>query len=104
MKRFLYILPLLLASVLSSCITEDVPENTPRGNFESLWQTLDAHYCFFSYKKEAYGLDWNEVYERYKGKISDKMTEGQLFEVLSDMTRELRDGHVNLASALGTSH
>ena len=56
---------LLSALLLTSCITEDVPDNTPRGNFELLWQTLDEHYCFFSYKKAAYGLDWDEVHGRY---------------------------------------
>lgn len=47
---------LLSALLLTSCITEDVPDNTPRGNFELLWQTLDEHYCFFSYKKRPMGL------------------------------------------------
>jgi len=94
---------LLSALLLTSCITEDVPANTPRGNFELLWQTLDEHYCFFSYKKEAYGLDWDEVHGRYASQVNDKLTGQQLFEVLSDLTRELRDGHVNLSSAMGTS-
>lgn len=94
---------LLSALLLTSCITEDVPDNTPRGNFELLWQTLDEHYCFFSYKKEAYGFDWDEVHGRYASQVNDKLTGQQLFEVLSDLTRELRDGHVNLSSAMGTS-
>lgn len=104
MKRFFYTFFIVLSSFfLSSCITEDVPDNTPRGNFESLWQTLDEHYCFFSYKKETYGLDWDEVHSRYAPKVDDKMTRAQLFEVLSNLTRELHDGHVNLSSAFGTS-
>lgn len=90
---------LLPALFLSSCITEDVQDDTRRGNFESLWQTLDAHYCFFTYKGEEYGLDWNEVYEQYSPAISENMTDRQLFEVLANMTYELRDGHVNLYAA-----
>lgn len=91
---------LLAASVLaSSCITEDVPADTRQGNFDALWRTLDEHYCFFSYKAAEYGLDWNEVRSRYAPAVSEGMTERQLFEVLADMTRELRDGHVNLYAA-----
>lgn len=91
------LLGLLLS--LSSCITEEMPLDTQRGNFEALWQTLDEHYCFFPHKAEAYGLDWNEVKERYAPAVSSKMTNRQLFEVLSKMTYELRDGHVNLYAA-----
>ena len=86
----------LVAGTLTSCITEDVPDNTRRGNFEALWSTLDRRYCFFDYKNEAYGLDWNEVYDRYSPAINEQMTDRQLFEVLGNMACELRDGHVNL--------
>lgn len=87
---------LLLVLLPISCITEDVPDNTPTGNFESLWKTLDEHYCFFALKADAYGLDWNEVHTRYAKQVNDNLTDRQLFEVLGNMTKELRDGHVNL--------
>lgn len=94
MKNFLLLIALLLLP--TACITEDVPDNTPTGNFEALWKTLDEHYCFFDLKAEAYGLDWNEVRTRYAKQVSDNLGERQLFEVLGNMTKELRDGHVNL--------
>lgn len=81
---------------ISSCITEEVPQDTRHGNFEALWKTLDERYCFFEYKHTEYGLDWNEVYDRYSPAINEKMSTRQLFEVLGNMTYELRDGHVNL--------
>lgn len=87
----------------TSCVEEEQFDDTPTGNFESLWKIIDQHYCFFDYKKEAYGLDWNEVYNRYKVKIDDGMNESQLFEVLGDMLGELRDGHVNLSSSYDLS-
>lgn len=97
MKHLLLLfLPLFL---LTACVTEDVPNNNRQGNFESLWRVLDEHYCFFDYKKQAYGLDWNQVRETYKPRISEQMSNKQLFEVLSNMTYELRDGHVNLSAA-----
>ena len=94
MKKFLVYLVSLV--VLVSCVDQAEQDNTPSGNFEALWQIMDEHYCFFDYKQHAYGLDWNEVYNKYKVRVSDKMKEDQLFEVLCDMLSELRDGHVNL--------
>ena len=96
----LLILSLLL---LTGCITEDVATDTRRGNFETLWQLFDERYCFFDYKAEEYGLDWRKVYEDYAVRVDEQMTEEQLFEVLSELCSELRDGHVNLVTPYGTS-
>lgn len=107
MKRFIHTLLLYIGagfSLLSvSCIREDVSGNTPEANFESLWRIIDQQYCFLDYKHEVYGLDWNEVHERYARHITPSMTNENLFEVLSDMVNELRDGHVNLSSSMATS-
>lgn len=102
---FIKLLPciLLMAVAFTSCITEDVEDNTRMGNFNALWSTLDRHYCFFDYKREYYGLDWNKVREKYRPMISEQMTNAQLFEVLSQMTYELKDGHVNLTAAHNVS-
>lgn len=89
----------LLAWTCSSCVTSDDFADTHSGNFEALWKVLDEHYCFFDYKAKAYGLDWNEVHERYRAQVSDEMTSDALFQVLSNMTSELRDGHCNLSCA-----
>lgn len=93
----------LSGTTLASCIREDVSGNTPEANFEALWQIIDRQYCFLDYKKEVYGLDWDEVHERYARRITSSMPSEALFEVLSDMVNELRDGHVNLSSSLATS-
>jgi len=84
---------------LTSCITEDEQPNTRQGNFEALWKIMDEHYCFFADKQQAYGLDWNAVYQKYKVRVNEDMSNTQLFEVLGDMLGELRDGHVNLSSS-----
>jgi hypothetical protein len=60
---------------------------------------MDEHYCFFADKQQAYGLDWNAVYQKYKVRVNEDMSNTQLFEVLGDMLGELRDGHVNLSSS-----
>ena len=94
---------LTLFLFLPSCITEDIPENNPKGNFEALWRIIDTKYCFLDYKNKEYGLDWNEVYSRYKNRLTDDMTNKQLFQVLAEMLEELRDGHVNLVTYHETS-
>ncbi len=98
----LLLLVLSLAG-LTACVTEDVENNDPQGNFNALWTTLDQHYCFFDYKNEEYGLDWNAVRSKYSAMISPEMTTKQLFEVLANMTYELRDGHVNLSASHNVS-
>ena len=94
---------MLSCFTFSSCIREDIQGNSPEANFESLWKIIDEQYCFLDYKHETYGLDWDEVHTRYAKRISSSMSWESLFEVLSEMVNELRDGHVNLSSSLGTS-
>ena len=86
----LVVLPLCL--FLASCVDEDEYADNPKGNLEALWHIMDEHYCFFGEKN----IDWNAIYEKYRVRVDDGMTELQLFEVLSSMLGELRDGHVNL--------
>lgn len=108
-KRLLrQLLPLLFAVVtpgglLTACVTEDAGDDTRTGNFETLWRTLDEHYCFFTYKAAEYGLDWDEVHTRYAARISEDLTDRQLFEILAEMTAELRDGHVNIYASHNTA-
>ncbi len=100
MKNFSFWLLAFGSWLLLSCVDTDEQSDTPTGNFEALWQIIDEHYCFFDYKQHEYGLDWNAVYNKYKVRVSDHMTSDQLFEVLTDMLAELRDGHVNLSSSM----
>lgn len=86
--------------MLQACVGEELPsDNTPEGNFEALWQLMDEHYCFFDYKKQVLGVDWDEVHARYGAVVHPGMTGRQLFEVLCNMLAELRDGHVNLGAS-----
>ena len=86
--------------LMVACVDTEERPDTPTGNFEALWQIIDEHYCFFDYKQHVYGLDWQEVYNKYKVRVNDNMSSTQLFEVLCDMLSELRDGHVNLISSM----
>lgn len=98
-KLFYHITCIVLAMTFcTSCITEDMPANNPKGNFEALWKIIDEHYCFLDYKHSEYGLDWKNIHQTYGSRIDAMMSESQLFEVLAEMLNELRDGHVNLIS------
>ena len=74
MKRIIIYIAMLGMLWLCSCVDEEQYSDSPRGNFEALWRIFDEHYCFFSYKKAEYGLDWDAVYQKYSPQFSDKMT------------------------------
>ena len=97
-KFFCIIIPLFSVLAVASCVDEEEFSDSAEGNFEALWKIMDERYCFFGYKADEYGLDWNEVRARYGRQVDDMMTSDQLFEVLGNMLGELRDGHVNLYS------
>ena len=90
-----YILIFFCLSLFIGCVDEEERPNTPEGNFEALWKIMDEHYCFFDYKS----VDWNAVYNIYKVRARGDIDHEQLFEVLTDMLSELRDGHVNLSTS-----
>lgn len=98
--KFRFIFLLFICSFFSSCFDEQTfSDNTKRGNFEALWTIMDEHYCFFDYKKEVIGVDWNEVHDRYSERITENMSNEALFGVLGEMLAELQDGHVNMSAS-----
>ncbi|NCC10035.1 MAG: peptidase S41 [Bacteroidia bacterium] len=95
-KLLLFLLTLGTAfTLLTGCIEEDRYADDPKGNFEQLWKVIDEQYCFLDYKK----IDWKAIHDEYEQFIVPTMTNEELFDVLSRMLYELKDGHVNLASA-----
>lgn len=94
-----FILYSSLIILIASCVKEDEYDNSCKGNFEALWKVMDEHYCFFDYKAKELGVDWDEVHNRYSTVISDAVTTQQLFEVMTNMLSELKDGHVNLGAS-----
>ena len=90
-----YILFGLILCCLSSCeflAMDDSPPNTPTSNFESLWKTLNERYSFFEYKN----IDWNAVYNQYRPKVDDNISNDSLFQVCKSMIQLLEDGHTYL--------
>ena len=98
-RKILAILAFIFPMIMTGCVDEEEYDNTPQGTFEALWKIIDERYCFFDYKKQEYDLEWNNVYNKYKVRVSNQMNSEQLFEVMSQMLGELRDGHVNLSTS-----
>ena len=92
MKKTLFFVVVLL---LTGCAQQDDFESDQVGNFEALWSIMDEHYSFFDYKQ----VNWNEVHQRYRALVSNKMTDRELFDICGEMLKELRDGHTNLIAS-----
>lgn len=89
----------IFSLLITSCVKETQFDNNPEGNLDALWTIIDEHYCFFAYKD----IDWQEVRSRYRSKISKDITSRELYDLCSDMLKELKDGHVNLVSSFDVS-
>ncbi len=83
---------IVLILLFTACNPEEEYFDTPYGNFDALWNVLDQRYCFFAYKD----INWNDVRDKYRVRLSNTMTDKELFGVLAEMLNELKDGHVNL--------
>jgi Periplasmic protease len=88
------LLTIFLSLLLFSCVEVEQFEDSPQGNFEACWKILNEKYCFFSFKD----IDWNDIYYKYKPQISADIKKDSLFNVLNNMLKELKDGHVNIYS------
>ena len=67
-------------------------------NFDALWNTFNERYAFF----ELRGVDWKAQYEKYRPKVTKNTTDEELYGLICEMLKPLKDGHVNLkAKSLG---
>jgi len=99
MKKGFVLLMLSLAG-LSSCVEyPEVYPNTYEGNFQALWEIIDTRYCYLDYKQ----INWDSIYGVYQVKLDTVNDDYALFNVLGDMLKELKDGHVNLYSDFNKS-
>jgi len=102
MRKYLSIILLTILSC-SACTHrfDGVEDNTPVGNMECLWRTLDEKYCYFEEK----GVDWQQIHDSYLPSIKalDESDYLGLFDTLSSMINTLQDGHVNLYTSFDVS-
>ena len=105
----------VLSVIINAHFSVDgVEDNTPIGNMECLWKTIDEKYCFIEEK----GLDWNGVLPIYQEKVEalkreqlqekenadeehqKKDYQRELFKLMAQMLDTLQDGHVNLYTSM----
>lgn len=100
MKNALYLLVAgLLVSSCERLFMDETPEATPKEIFEQTWRFADEEYSFFDFKD----VNWDDVYTDFEPRITNDMTDEELFDELSDMLYLLRDGHVNLRTPFNRS-
>jgi len=66
----------------------------PELNFEVFWHYFDENYAFFDLRK----VDWDQVYETYRPRVTSKTTDDELLEILSAILGSLDDLHVSLSA------
>ena len=98
---FAFILGAFFLSLAFGCQQgEDSYDDTPETNLNALWEIIDQHYCFVTYKETELGFKWSDIRQKYLAQLNPHMSKAQLFEVLCNMLAELRDGHVNLFASI----
>lgn len=61
-------------------------------NFDTLWKEYDANYSFFIVKN----INWDSLRSVYRPQLTSRTNDLQLFQIISSMLANLKDGHVNL--------
>jgi hypothetical protein len=69
--------------------------DSPLNYFDIFWTTFDEHYPFFKLR----GVDWREVRDTYRPRITNETTAEQLFGILKAMIDPLHDAHTYIAGA-----
>lgn len=90
----------VVSVALASCHELPDYDNTPEGNFDALWNTINERYCFLDSK----GINWDSIGNVYRPMALKARGSRGLFQICSAMLDELRDGHVNLSSPFATSY
>ena len=81
-----------------SFVAQPASTSSPEANFETLWKEFDTRYSFFEIKK----IDWGALYTLYRPQVTSTTSDAQLFQIMSSMLSNLKDGHVNLTTSVGT--
>ena len=118
MKRLtsrIYVLgAVLLTLTLASC-REDSDELVPYSNsddvifnkakssfaaqFQILWNGINQNYGIWDVEHDLYGLDWDDVYEKYKPRfealdMQQEVSDSELKKLLDEVMSPLHDGHI----------
>ncbi len=96
LKNIIYLLALFFffGQGCKETLVGSSPADSPRENFDQLWQGFDQHYSYFEIKPYS----WDSLYHSYFQTIDTISSDKLLFNVLSDLLSKLSDFHVTLRS------
>ncbi len=86
---------IIVSLLLSGCekiLLGPGPENTPAGNFDVLWKTIDEKYGQFPVKN----VNWDSLYNVYRKQITPSTTESELWNISCQLLAPLNDAHIAL--------
>jgi hypothetical protein len=66
----------------------------PVAVFDQFWTTYAENYPFF----RAKGIDWNQVRDTYRPRVTPEMPDDALFDLLTEMIKPLGDAHTAIRS------
>lgn len=95
--KSIYTLVVLALIGLVGCSVRDEYESDAHRNYRALWELLDKRYSYFDLKLPE-GTTWEDLYYKHLPKVRQGMSPDSLFDVMVDLMRELRDGHLNLST------
>ncbi len=98
MKRYNFILIafLLFLSGCSDLLVNGPDSNLNMDDFNSAWQIANKYYPFFKFKK----INWDSLYTVYKPQ-AEAARGDEIYNVLYQMFRELKDGHIEILTEGG---
>ena len=71
----------------------DEKKKDPIYNFEVLANNFKDHYAYF----ELRNVNWDEMYTKYRAKVTSKTTLVELYTIMNTMLNEFNDGHISLS-------
>jgi len=97
MRTKYYLQILIWTTILAGCeqiLLEEEFQNTPRDNFNALWQEFDHAYGAMHAKK----LNWDSLKIVHGNTLANSATNKQLFDAMSGLLNEINDGHSDLTA------
>ncbi len=82
-----------------ACRTAPAPgqRKDPEVNFDVLWHTFAERYALFEHR----GVDWDTAYAACRPRVDADTSAKDLFRIVVEMLRPLRDGHVEVRAPCG---
>ncbi len=92
--KLYYIILLTSFILLSGCskvLVNEPDSNLDMEDFNSAWQITNKYYPFFKFKK----INWDSLYIKYQSAAVNAKGD-EIYNVLYQMFRELKDGHIEI--------